>query len=216
MRVLDVPLDKEILIVDDASEQATKQLIRAVVKNKGNVKLFTHLKNEGKGASIRTALEHARGDVVIIQDADLEYYPEDYPNLLRIYQDNKTMAVYGVRDLSRRSLAMRFGNQFLTWTTNLLFGARLKDMETCYKLIDRRLLKSLALNSNGFEIEAEITAKLLLANVRIMEVPIRYMFRKEGKKLTPLDGIPTLITLFKHRFRRGYRREALTEIMNDR
>jgi glycosyltransferase involved in cell wall biosynthesis len=198
-RVHEVPVDKEILVVDDASDHETvTQLEQAITED---VKLYTHAKNAGKGAAIRTALQYATGDVVIIQDADLEYFPEDYSSLLQAYEDHDVRAVYGVRDLGERSSLMRFGNQFLTWITNLLFGSRLHDMETCYKLIDRELLQDLGLRSRRFEIEAEITAKLLLRNVTIAEVPIRYAPREEdeGKKLSPMDGLPAVATLLKYR-----------------
>ena len=197
-RVIAVPVAKEILIVDDGSDQATKDILRGVVAYE-NVSLFTHPQNRGKGAGIRTALDHATGDVVIIQDADLEYFPEDYMALLDAYQTHNTQAVYGVRDLSGRSPLMRYGNQLLTLITNVLFGARLHDMETCYKLVDRQVMQSLELTSRRFEIETEISAKLLLRRIHPVEVPIRYEHRDEGKKLTPLDGLPALATLLKYR-----------------
>lgn len=198
-RVVKVPIEKEILMVDDASDEATAGQLRAVVSEE--VQLFTHQENAGKGAAIRTALKHATGDVVIIQDADLEYYPEDYVSLMEAYRNGQSGAVYGVRDLRHRSFLMRAGNNFLTWVTNLLFGAQLHDMETCYKMIDRRLLQSLNLTSRRFEIEAEITAKLLRRGVDIVQVPIRYQPRAEdeGKKLSPLDGLPAMATLLKYR-----------------
>ena len=201
-RVVSVPLDKEILVVDDASDEETvQQLQEAVEANGGSVRLFTHEQNQGKGAAIRTALEHATGDAVIIQDADLEYFPEDYALLVDVYQRYDAQAVYGVRDLSGRSLFMRSGNHFLTWVTNLFFDARLQDMETCYKLVDRPLLQSLNLRSHRFEIEAEISSKLLRRGVHIYQTPIRYEPRAAGKKLSPLDGLPTLATLVKYRLR---------------
>ena len=198
-RVLAVPVEKEILVVDDGSDQATKDLLQTAANN-NSVQLITHPENKGKGAAVCTGLEHVTGDVVIIQDADLEYDPQDYQRLLATYQKNQAQAVYGVRDLSRRSRLMRWGNQAMTALTNLLFGSRLRDMETCYKLVDRQLMQSLQLNSRGFEIEAEITSKLLLNKVHIYETPISYDHREEGKKLTPWDGIPTVKTLLKYRF----------------
>ena len=159
--------------------------------------LLTHSVNRGKGTAIRTGLEQASGDVVIIQDADLEYFPEDYIRLIDAYTENNALAVYGIRDLSRRSRLMRWGNRAMTMATNLLYGQRLQDMETCYKLIERGLFQSLDLRSKRFEIEAEITAKLLRSGVKIYETPIRYEHREEGKKLTPWDGIPTLKKLFE-------------------
>lgn len=199
-RVLAVSIDKEILVVDDASDEETvRQLHEAVEANGGSVRLFTHEKNRGKGAAIRTALEHATGDAVIIQDADLEYFPEDYAHMVEVYQRYNAQAVYGVRNLDGRSLFMRSGNHLLTWLTNLFYNARLRDMETCYKLVDRRLLQSLDLRSRRFEIEAEISSKLLRRGVHIYQTPIRYEPRAAGKKLSPLDGLPTLATLVKYR-----------------
>ena len=199
-RVLAAPVDKEVLIVDDGSDESTKRILQSAASREG-VYLFTHPSNRGKGAGIRTALEHATGDVVIIQDADLEYFPEDYAVLLETYRSNGAAAVYGVRDLSGRSPLMRYGNYFVTRLTNLMFGGRLHDMETCYKLIDRKLMQSLTLTSRRFEIEAEISAKLLLRNIHPSEAPIRYAHREEGKKLSPLDGLPALATLVKYRLR---------------
>lgn len=202
-RVVALPIDKEVLIVDDGSGAETVHQLHAAVGEMlpGAVRLFTHTHNQGKGAGIRTALDHASGDAVIIQDADLEYFPEDYVQLLEAYERNGACAVYGVRDLSDRDFLMRFGNNFLTWLTNLLFGSGLHDMETCYKLVDRALMQSLALRSHRFEIEAEISAKLLRQGITIHEVPIRYDPRDEaaGKKLSPLDGLPALATLLKYR-----------------
>lgn len=202
-RVVALPIDKEVLVVDDGSDRETVDQLQAAVADSlpGVVHLFTHAQNRGKGAGIRTALEHATGEVVIIQDADLEYFPEDYVELLRVYEQNGARAVYGVRDLTDRDFLMRFGNNFLTWLTNLLFGANLHDMETCYKLVDRELMQSLNLRSHRFEIEAEISAKLLRQGVTIHEAPIRYDPRDEaaGKKLSPLDGLPALATLVKYR-----------------
>ena len=198
-RVIDVPVDKEVIIVDDGSDEATKADLKTAV-SQYDVKLITHPQNKGKGAAICTAIEHATGDVVIIQDADLEYFPEDYQKLITVYQEKNAQTVYGVRDLSGRSFVMKWGNHAMTIITNILFGSKLHDMETCYKMIDRRLMQSLALNSRGFEIEAEMTSKLLLAGVTIHETPIQYEHREEGKKLTPWDGIPTVKTLLKYRF----------------
>jgi glycosyltransferase involved in cell wall biosynthesis len=197
-RVQQVPLDMEILVVDDGSDQETKDVLATAVNHP--VQLITHPHNKGKGSAIRTALGEATGEAIIIQDADLEYFPEDYLPLVELYQREEAQAVYGVRDLSRRSTLMRFGNHLMTFMTNLLYGSRLHDMETCYKLIDRELFQSLGLESRRFEIEAEITAKLLRLGVKIWEAPIRYEHREEGKKLTPWDGLPTVQNLLKYRF----------------
>ena len=200
-RVRGVPIDKEILVVDDGSDAATKRLLQEAAAV-GDIRLITHPHNQGKGAAVCTALKQAVGDVVIIQDADLEYSPEDYARLIEVYQANSARAVYGVRDLSRHTGLMRWGNRFVTFLTNVLFGSRLHDMETCYKLVDRSLLQSLQLESRRFEIEAELTAKLLLAGVSIHETPIHYEPREEGKKLSPWDGVPTIKALLKYRFGR--------------
>lgn len=189
-RVQAVPLEKEVLVVDDGSDDATKGQLKDALSY--DINLITHSSNRGKGAAVRTALLEAKGDAVIIQDADLEYFPEDYLHLVKAYSDKQVKAVYGVRDLSTRSWLMRWGNRAMTVATNILYGSQLKDMETCYKLIDRALFLSLNLQSSRFEIEAEITAKLLRSNIKIFEVPIKYEPRQEGKKLTPLDGLPTL------------------------
>jgi glycosyltransferase involved in cell wall biosynthesis len=198
-RVRQVEIDKEIIVVDDGSDAATKDLL-IKAEAVGDIQLLTHPQNRGKGAAICTAVSHATGDVIIIQDADLEYFPEDYSNLLDVYEKNRAQAVYGVRDLSQRSPLMRWGNHWMTLATNVLFGSKLHDMETCYKLIDRSLMQSFNLESRGFEIEAEITSKLLRSGITIYEAPIRYDPREEGKKLKPWDGIPTLAALVKYRF----------------
>jgi glycosyltransferase involved in cell wall biosynthesis len=193
-RVDAVPVEKEIIVVDDGSKRSMAEEIRAALPS---VRQFAHRQNRGKGAAIRTALEQATGDVVIIQDADSEYYPEDYEDLLAKLAEHPGAAVYGVRDLTRRDPLMRWGNRFVTFATNMLYGSRLHDMETCYKLIDRRVMLALDLGGNGFEIEPEITAKLLRMGVRIVETPIRYDARTDGKKLSPLDGIPTMLMLLR-------------------
>lgn len=197
-RVEAVPISKEVFVVDDGSDEATKKELQLAAS--GATKLITHAENRGKGSAVRTALGQAAGDVVIIQDADLEYFPEDYVDLLKVYEENDAQAVYGVRDLENRSRLMRWGNEAMTLATNLLYGTALHDMETCYKLISRTLLQSLDLQSHRFEIEAEITAKLIRSGVNILEAPIRYEHREEGKKLTPWDGLPTLSKLIQCRF----------------
>jgi glycosyltransferase involved in cell wall biosynthesis len=197
-RVVAVDVNKEILVVDDGSDHETKKALKEAIS--GDVHLITHPENKGKGTAIRTALSHATGDTVIIQDADLEYFPEDYAGLMETYVKNNARAVYGVRDLSHRSWLMRWGNKAMTLATNILYGQNLNDMETCYKMIDRELFQSLGLQSHRFEIEAEITAKLLRSGVKIFEAPIQYEHREEGKKLTPMDGLPTLQKLIQCRF----------------
>ncbi|MCC7370031.1 MAG: glycosyltransferase family 2 protein [Chloroflexi bacterium] len=193
-RVDAVPVEKEIIVVDDGSRRSMAEEIRAALPT---VRQFAHPQNRGKGAAIRTALAQATGDVVIIQDADSEYFPEDYVGLIRAYEQQAGAVVYGVRDLSGRDPLMRWGNWFVTFVTNVLFRSRLHDMETCYKLIDRQVMLALDLQGSGFEIEPEITAKLLRLGVPIVETPIRYEARTDGKKLTPMDGLPTVLMLFR-------------------
>ena len=193
-RVDAVPVDKEIIVVDDGSKRSMAEEIRAALPS---LRQFAHPLNRGKGAAIRTALSHATGEVVIIQDADSEYFPEDYVQLLRTLEANPGAVVYGVRDLTDRDPLMRWGNWFVTFVTNVLYQSRLHDMETCYKLIDRQTMLSLDLQGNGFEIEPEITAKLLRIGARIVEAPIRYQARTDGKKLTPMDGLPTVAMLVR-------------------
>lgn len=194
-RVSAVAIEKEIIVVDDGSANDIAPIIHAAAIP--NLRMIAHERNQGKGAAIRTGLAEATGEIVIIQDADTEYSPEDYPRLLAEMKQKRVKAVYGVRDLSGRSTLMKFGNYFVTWATNILYGSSLQDMETCYKMVDRRLLQSLDLVGNGFEIEAEISAKLLRLKIPIAQVPIQYTARSVGKKLTPLDGIPTLLMLMK-------------------
>lgn len=197
-RVLAVPVEKELIVVDDCSTDKTWDVLNSI--NDPRIRVFRHEVNQGKGAGIRTALAHATGDLVIIQDADLEYDPNDYPRLLKPILNGEAEVVYGVRDLAGQKLTTRLGNRFLTLCTNLLYGSRISDMETCYKLIPRELMASLNLQPSRFQIEPEITAKLLRRGYRIHEVPIWYKPRKE-KKLSPWkDGLPALWTLLKYRF----------------
>jgi dolichol-phosphate mannosyltransferase len=197
-RVLAVPVEKELVVVDDCSTDDTWDVLQSI--DDPRLRIFRHGINQGKGSAIRTALQHATGDVVIIQDADLEYSPDDYPQLLAPVLSGEAQIVYGVRDLNSQEFRFRFGNKFLTWCTNVLYGSRLHDMETCYKLMPREVMLELNLQPSRFQIEPEITGKLLRRGHRIHEVPIWYQPRKE-KKLSPWkDGLPALWTLLKHRF----------------
>lgn len=196
-RVDAVDLEKEIIVVDDCSTDGTPQILAGLQRE--DVRVITHDRNRGKGAAIRTALAAASGDAIIIQDADLEYDPQDYHRLVRPLLQDRAQVVYGVRSLEEQEWHMRWGNRVLTQVTNLLYGASLDDMETCYKLIDGVVLSDLELRADGFDIEAEITAKILRKGYHIHQVPIRYFPRTE-KKLTPLDGLPTLWALIKLRF----------------
>ncbi len=197
-RVLAVPVDKELVVVDDCSTDNTWDVLQTI--DDPRLRAFRHKVNQGKGSAIHTALQHATGDMVIIQDADLEYNPDDYPRLLEPVVNGKAQIVYGVRDLNSQEFRFRFGNKFLTWCTNILYGSRIHDMETCYKLMPRDVMLELDLQPSRFQIEPEITGKLLRRGYSIHEVPIWYQPRKE-KKLSPWkDGLPALWTLLKYRF----------------
>jgi glycosyltransferase involved in cell wall biosynthesis len=196
--VLVAPVEKEVIVVDDCSTDKTWSVLQSI--SDPRVHTFRHEVNQGKGSGICTALRHATGDLVIIQDADLEYDPNDYPKLLGPIQNGTANVVYGVRDLSEQKPFTRLGNNFLTFATNLLYGSHISDMETCYKLMPREVMQSLNLRPSRFQIEPEITAKLLRKGHRIAEVPIWYRPRQD-KKLNPWkDGLPALWTLVKYRF----------------
>lgn len=197
-RVLAVPCEKELVVVDDCSTDNTWAVLSAM--DDPRVRMFRHQVNQGKGSSIRTALAHATGDWVIIQDADLEYDPNDYPRLLEPVERGEAQVVYGVRDLDSQKLLFRLGNKFLTLATNALYGSHLSDMETCYKLMPRQVMLDLKLEATRFQIEPEITAKLLRRGIPIWEVPIWYQPREEKKLNAWRDGLPALWALLKYRF----------------
>ena len=203
-RVRAVGVEKEIIVVDDGSTDGTRDILREE-EGRGDVRVIYHPQNRGKGAAIRTGLEHATGDVVLIQDADLEYDPRDYPRLLQPILEGRAEVVYGSR-FRGRCESMLFwhalGNKLLTLATNLIYGAALSDMETCYKAFKAEVIKSIPLRARRFEFEPEVTAKLLKRGYRIHEVPISYSGRKhhEGKKITWRDGFTALWTLIKYRF----------------
>lgn len=198
-------LKKEIIIVDDGSEDGTKELLKKV----NHAKVFFHEKNKGKGAAIRTGLQHARGDVILIQDADLEYNPEEYESLLQPILAGAAAVVYGSRFAHGKIFDKNMyyshclGNVILTKATNLLYSSSLVDMETGYKVIKKEVLKDMALYGNGFEIEPELTAKILKKGIKIHEVAITFDPRgfEDGKKINWRDGLVAVWTLVKYRFR---------------
>jgi dolichol-phosphate mannosyltransferase len=193
----ETPLNLEIVLVDDASSDGTGEIVDRIAS--ANVKVLHHKVNLGKGAAIRSGLQTATGDVAVIQDADLEYDPEDLIRLIEPIEQGREDVVYGVRSLRGQRLIMSVGNRLLTFITNLIYGARLRDMETCYKMMRRDIALTLGLESCRFEVEVEITAKLLRAGYRICEMAISYRPRHHNKKLSPLDGLPALRALWKYR-----------------
>jgi len=199
VRALDV--DLELIVVDDASTDGSRELLEA----EPGIVLVKHAQNQGKGKAIRTALEHVTGDVVAIQDADLEYDPEDLLRLMAPIVAGEARVVYGSRFLNGRppmALPNYICNRLLAWTTNILYGARITDEATCYKLFDARLLRSIPLTCRRFEFCPEVTAKVLRRGERIVELPIVYTPRTfdAGKKIRWWDGVIALWTLVKFRF----------------
>ena len=212
-RVLKEKTPKEVIVIDDGSTDKTFEKIKDQISNikatNQKVKIFRNKKNFGKGYSVRKGIHEAKGDILIIQDADLEYDPNDYQRLIKPILENKSKVVYGSR---LKELKLRlFGknktplplhylvNRFLSWLTNFLYGSKLTDMETCYKMITREVYIKLVLESNRFEIEPEITAKILKMGYKIAEIPIRTKPRnyKEGKKIKTKDAILAVWTLVK-------------------
>jgi len=196
-------LKKEIIVVNDGSADGTSKVLSKVRLPGG--KVLHHDRNRGKGAAIRTAIPHTTGDFVVIQDADLEYDPSDYENLLKPLLAGEKDVIYGSRFMGNPEGFMFWnfvGNKFLTLVTVLLYGTKLTDMETCYKVFRGSLLRGLPLRSNRFEFEPEVTAKVLKRGWRFGELPINYRGRgsKEGKKITWRDGVTALATLLRYRF----------------
>lgn len=205
-RVQAVPIPKEIIIVDDGSKDGTRDILKELAKQE-NIKLFLHKKNKGKGAALSTGLQHISGDFVIFQDADLEYHPEEYTRLLEPIQKGEADVVYGSRFKgSGRAFLFwhKMGNIFLNFVTNILYNSTLTDMETCYKMFRRDVIKGITIESNRFNVEPEITAKILKRGYKVFEVPISYSGRdfSEGKKITWRDGFSALWTLIKYRIKK--------------
>ena len=196
------PAKKEIIIVDDGSTDGTRQKLQDLPPM-DDLTIVFHERNCGKGASIRTALSYARGEYVLIQDSDLEYDPQDYPALLRPLRDGRANVVYGVRpDRPERGLRFFLGAKFLTHLTNFLYGTRIHDEATCYKVFRRSLLAQMTLQCQRFEFCPEVTAKVCRLGERIEEVPISYRPRSaaEGKKIRHSDGWMAIWTLIRCRF----------------
>jgi glycosyltransferase involved in cell wall biosynthesis len=203
MRAVELPVEREIVVVDDGSDDGTGAVLTQL--RDSTVRVVKHAQNRGKGAAIRTGLESSSGDLVLVQDADLEYDPEDWPRLLAPVLKGRARVVYGSRFTGERRNMLFLhwvGNRFLSLVTNVLYNTTLSDMETCYKLFDRRVLDGVRLQADRFDFEPEFTAKVLRRGIRIYEVPISYAGREpnEGKKITWHDGVIALWTLVKYRF----------------
>ncbi|MDP3973626.1 MAG: glycosyltransferase family 2 protein [Candidatus Daviesbacteria bacterium] len=211
-------IKKEIIVIDDGSTDKTQKVLseirnsRFARRAKFEIRVLGHDKNKGKGTAIRTGLKYAEGDYIIIQDADLEYDPNDYNTLLELVISKKAQVVYGTRlinypfkILGKNKTVMPIhllANKFLTTFTNLLYGSKLTDMETCYKLIKSDIFKKITLKANRFDFEPEVTAKILKLKIPIVEVSISVKPRtyKEGKKIGWLDGLVAIWILLKHKF----------------
>lgn len=205
-KVQEIKVEKEIIIVDDFSKDRSREIEDELVQKYKNVKVFKQEYNQGKGAALRVGFSKASGDYVIVQDADLEYDPQDYYKLLAIVDNDIAKVVYGSRFLGaeRKSMTLThsIGNKVLTLLTNVLYNTSLSDMETCYKLFPRELIQSIKFHSDRFNFEPEITAKILKKGYRIYEVPIKYYGRdwKEGKHISWKDGFSAVWALIKYRF----------------
>ncbi len=203
-RVLAVSLRIELIVVDDCSTDGTSAMLDAL-QSELHFKLLRQPVNQGKGAALRRGFAAVTGDLVVIQDADLEYSPEEYPELIELICQGRADVVYGSRFLGRHRVFLfthYLGNRLLNIVTNVLYNTMLTDMETCYKVMTVGVLRSITLHSNGFGIEPEITAKVFKRGYRVYEIPITYDGRgyKEGKKITWRDGFVALWVLLKYRF----------------
>jgi glycosyltransferase involved in cell wall biosynthesis len=202
--IFNLPINKEVIVVNDGSSDSTPTLLESL-KDKYHFTLINQPKNQGKGAAVKRGLEEIKGDYFIICDADLEYNPQDICRLfleLDNLSDNK-IVIYGSRFKGANKYSFHYlVNKFLTFLTNILFRAKLTDMETCFKLVPSSALKEISLSGKRFEIEPEITARLLKANYKIIELPISYNRRgyDEGKKITAKDGFLAITTLIKERY----------------
>jgi len=203
-RVLAVPLRIELVVIDDASTDGTRDILQTLAKAL-SFKLLLQPHNRGKGAALARGFAEVTGDIVVIQDADLEYSPEEYPELIELICTGRADVVYGSRFIGRHRVFLFthfLGNRVLTLLTNMLYNTMLTDMETCFKAMRVDVLRSMTLRSERFGIEPELTAKIFKRGYRVYEVPITYDGRgyEEGKKITWKDGIVAVWTLLKYRF----------------
>jgi glycosyltransferase involved in cell wall biosynthesis len=209
MRAVKLPggINLQVIVVDDGSSDGSEKVLRALEDS--TVRIITHKENKGKGAAIRSGLALATGDLLLIQDADLEYDPDDWPRLLEPVLKGKARVVYGSRFTGERKNMLPLhwaGNRFLSLMTNVLYSSTLSDMETCYKLFDAKVIEGMTIVSDRFDFEPEITAKVLRRGHRIYEVPISYAGREvaEGKKITWRDGFGALRALIRFRFTKEF------------
>ena len=203
-RVLQVPMRIELIVVDDCSTDGTREHLVSLQRERGFTLLLQE-RNQGKGAALRRGFSAVTGDIVVIQDADLEYSPEEFPMLAELIVEGRADVVYGSRFLGRHRVFLfthYLGNRLLTLLTNVLYNTMLTDMETCYKMMRREVLTGMDLQSDGFGIEPEMTAKIFKRGFRVYEIPITYDGRSydEGKKIGWQDGVVALWVLLKHRF----------------
>ncbi len=203
-RVLAVNIRTQLIVVDDCSTDGTRQQLVDLQKELGFILLLQE-RNQGKGAALRRGFAAVTGDLVVIQDADLEYSPEEFPELIELICQGRADVVYGSRFLGRHRVFLfthYLGNCLLTFITNVLYNTMLSDMETCYKVMRTEVLRSMTLRSNAFDIEPELTAKIFKRGYRVYEVPITYDGRgyDEGKKIGWVDGLSALWVLLKYRF----------------
>ena len=203
-KIEDVDLEKEIIIVDDCSTDGTRDILKALERNPG-IRVFCHEKNMGKGAALRTGFKHASGDIVIIQDADLEYNPQEYHRLIKPILDGRADVVYGSRFVTTEERRVLFfwhylGNSFITFLSNMFTNLNLTDIETCYKVFKSDVIHSITIEENRFGFEPEITAKIAKKRYHIYEIGISYSGRdySEGKKIGWKDGIRAIWCIFKY------------------
>jgi glycosyltransferase involved in cell wall biosynthesis len=206
-RVQATPYNKELIIVDDASQDKSRDIIQALAKEYDNIKIFFHERNQGKGAALRTGFGQVTGDVVLIQDADLEYNPADYPDLLKPIERGVADVVYGSRLIGSAAHRVLFfwhyvGNKVVTTLSNMFTNLNLTDMETCYKVFKADIIKKITIKSDRFGVEPELTAKIARQRCRVYEVAISYDGRdySEGKKITWRDGIAAVYYIIRFRF----------------